>query len=94
MIARLSKRWVWLLLSVPAGIILSRYATDAISYGQVIHQTGLWSAGLLAVARLVSPLRAVLPGRGWVRALMRHRRAIGVASFAYAALHTLVYLEY
>ncbi len=93
-IARLPKRWMWVLLSLPAAIILLRYALDRITYGKVIHETGLWSAGLLAVALLVTPLRKLFPTSVWVRGLLRHRRAVGVASFGYAALHTVVYLEY
>jgi sulfoxide reductase heme-binding subunit YedZ len=67
-----------------------RFASDAISYGQVIHQTGLWSAGLLVVALAITPLQRVIRSAG---SIAPHRRALGVASFAYAALHTGVYLE-
>ncbi len=63
-----------------------RFADDTITYGQVLHQTGLWSAGLLLAALAVTPLRRFLR-------IARFRRALGVASFAYAALHTGVYLE-
>ena len=38
-------------------VICMRFASDAISYGQVIHQTGLWSAGLLVAALAITPLR-------------------------------------
>jgi len=85
-----SKYWVWALLSVPFVVICMRFASDAISYGQVIHQTGLWSAGLLVAVLAITPLRNVLRP---VASLGPHRRAMGVASFAYAALHTVVYLE-
>lgn len=83
----------WLILTVPALVILWRYGIDSISYGQVIHQSGNWSVGLLALALVVTPLRRVFPNRSWTMTLQRLRRAIGVASFAYAALHTAVYLE-
>ncbi len=94
MITRLAKWWVWTLLALPAAVMLIQYTGDAISYGQVVHQSGLWSAGYLGVALLVTPLRKALPASDWVRWLLRHRRAVGVASFGYAALHTAVYLEY
>lgn len=83
----------WLILTIPALVISWRYGTGSISYGQVIHQSGNWSVGLLALALVVTPLRRILPNRSWTMALQRLRRAIGVASFAYAALHTAVYLE-
>jgi len=93
MIARLHKYWIWLILSLPAAIMLLRYAGDIITYGQFIHQSGQWSAAALVVALAVTPLRSLFGNRAPVRWLLRQRRALGVASFAYAAMHTLVYLE-
>jgi sulfoxide reductase heme-binding subunit YedZ len=78
---------------VPAIYILGRYWNDSISYGQVIHETGNWSVGLLSLALAVTPLRRVLPRAKWPRWIMAHRRALGVASFTYAAFHTLTYLQ-
>ncbi len=83
---------IWTLLIVPGLLILFRYLSDAISYGQVIHQTGLCSAGLLIIVLSISPLRQVLAAKRLIF-LSRYRRALGVASFGYAALHTGVYLE-
>lgn len=88
-----SKYWIWASLSVPFITICVRFASDSISYGQVIHQTGLWSAGLLVVALAISPLRRIFKAARWAKRLVYHRRAIGVASFAYALLHTGFYLE-
>ena len=82
-----------MVLAAPFVLICARFAADTITYGQVLHQTGLWSAGLLVVALAITPLRRVSGSRRWVRSAARHRRAFGVASFAYAALHTGVYLE-
>lgn len=78
---------------MPFIVICVRFANDSISYGQVIHQTGIWSAGLLVAALAVTPLRKIFKAARWLMAVALHRRAIGVASFAYAALHTGVYLE-
>lgn len=63
------------------------------SYGEVIHETGDWSVGLLFLALAITPIGKIAPTRGWLALLRFHRRAIGVASFAYAALHTVTYLE-
>ena len=87
------KIFVWAALSVPFVLICVRFASDAISYGQVIHQTGLWSAGLLIAALAITPLRKFFGSARWLKPIAPYRRAIGVASFAYAALHTGVYLE-
>jgi sulfoxide reductase heme-binding subunit YedZ len=88
-----NKHWIWAILAVPAMLILGRYLNDSISYGQVVHETGNWSVGLLSLALAVTPLRRVLPEAKWPRLIMAHRRALGVASFAYAAFHTLTYLQ-
>jgi methionine sulfoxide reductase heme-binding subunit len=87
------KYWVWAILAVPAVYILTLYLRDSISYGEVIHETGDWSVGLLSLALAVTPLRHVMPAARWPRWLMTHRRALGVASFAYATFHTLTYLQ-
>jgi sulfoxide reductase heme-binding subunit YedZ len=87
------KHWAWLLLAAPAILLLYRFATDAISYGQMIHRSGQWSVALLIAALSVTPLQRAIGTTDWIRLLRLERRAIGVASFAYAALHTGVYLE-
>lgn len=88
-----SKYLIWIILSIPGIYILVRYQTDAISYGQVILETGDWSVGFLFLALAVTPFCKLLPKAKWPRWFMFHRRAIGVASFGYAAFHTIVYLE-
>lgn len=54
---------------------------------EAIHLTGLWAARILLLSLAVTPLRSVLR---WGEA-MRLRRMIGVAAFAYVALHLLLY---
>lgn len=87
-----SKPALWALLAVPAAIILYRYGVDAMSYGEVVHATGEWSARLLIATLAVTPMRLAFPKARWPAWLVRSRRALGVATFAYALLHTLVYL--
>ena len=50
--------------------------------------TGIWALRFLLLALLVTPLRRAL-GWSW---LVKQRRTLGVASFAYATVHLLVYL--
>ena len=83
----------WPLLALPAAIIVVARGLDKLSYGQTIHTTGQWSIGLLCAVLLVTPLRRLFPKRNETQLLLRHRRAIGVASFGYALLHTVVYLD-
>jgi len=40
----------------------------------------------------VTPVRLLFPRRSWTTWLMRRRRDFGLASFAYAAGHTAIYL--
>ena len=74
-------------------MICVQFSADTITYGQVLHQTGLWSAGLLIAALAITPSRTLFRSARWFLSIVPHRRALGVASFAYAALHTGVYLE-
>lgn len=84
---------IWFLFAVPFVLICARFAGDSITYGQVIHQTGLWSAGFLIAALSITPLRKVFKSARWMVRVVPYRRTLGVASFAYSALHTVVYLE-
>jgi len=86
------KYWIWAALSLPALWVAARWQMGSLSYGGVIHVTGLCISGLLILALAVTPLRRLFPNAIWPRRLMYHRRAIGVASFGYAAFHTGVYL--
>lgn len=90
----MSTRLVWGLLSVPAAYLLAAYCFAELGYGAFIHHSGQWSIAFLLLALAVSPLRRFTPSANWFRVITQQRRAIGVASFAYALLHTLVYLEY
>ena len=78
---------------MPFALICVLFADDTLSYGQVLHHTGYWSTGLLIAALAVTPLRRAFSGGNWLASIVPYRRALGVASFAYAALHTGVYLE-
>lgn len=87
-----SRYLVWLLLYLPLAWFLYAFQSGRILYGEMVHATGELSARLMMLALAATPIqmmfrRAAFPG--WLR---RQRRHIGVAAFAYAALHTLVYL--
>jgi len=90
---RLTRRlYVWPLLALPALYIAFQWTADQLSYGETIHLTGQWSVGLLCAVLLTSPIKHLFPRWLGSRLLLRHRRAIGVASFGYALLHTVIYL--
>lgn len=83
---------LWILLALPAAATVARQATDAISYGEAIHESGEWAVRLLVAVLAVTPLRRLFPRAGWAQWLTRRRRDLGVAVFAYAALHLAIYL--
>jgi sulfoxide reductase heme-binding subunit YedZ len=84
---------LWLFLSLPGTWWLYAYWQDEIFYGEMLHYTGELAAHLLIVTLAVTPLGLMFPGKGWVRWLKSRRRYLGVAVFAYAMLHTLVYIQ-
>lgn len=84
---------LWPLLALPGTYIVLARAFDHWSYGETIHQTGLWSVGLLCAALLATPLKRLFPRNKTTLFLLRQRRAIGVSSFGYAAMHTAYYLH-
>ena len=89
-----SRALLWLVLALPGLWILWRWAAtpEAYGFGHAIGDSGDWAAWLLMLTLAVTPLRLLFRGRKWTNWLMRRRRDIAVASFAYAAGHTVIYL--
>jgi sulfoxide reductase heme-binding subunit YedZ len=85
-----AKLILWALLALPAAVILIR-ALAGEPAADLVPSTGEWSARLIIAALMLTPLAQLFAGNGAVRWLLRHRRAIGVAAFAYALLHLLFY---
>jgi sulfoxide reductase heme-binding subunit YedZ len=83
---------VWALLAVPAALILHTFFTKDIWPGDLLHPSGEWSARLIILALMITPLSMLFPGQGWVRWLLRNRRYFGVSAFGYALLHLLLYV--
>lgn len=91
--AAADKSVLWAVLAVPALIALYRYATaPGIWPGDLLHPTGEWSARFIIFALMLTPLSQLLPASRAVKWLVRHRRAFGVAGFAYAVLHLVFYV--
>ena len=85
---------LWLVLALPGLWILYRWGATpgAYGYGHAIGDSGDWAAWLLLLTLAITPLRLLFKRRKWPVRLARRRRDIGVASFAYAAGHTAIYL--
>jgi len=89
-----SRLLLWVVLALPGLWILYRWAAtpDAYGYGHAIGDSGDWAAWLLMLTLAVTPVRLLFRKRKWSAWLVRRRRDFGVASFAYAAGHTVIYL--
>jgi len=89
-----SRPLLWLVLSLPGLWILYRWAAApaAYGYGHAIGDSGDWAAWLLMLTLAVTPVRLLYRRRAWSTWLIRRRRDFGLASFAYAVGHTIVYL--
>ncbi|MBK6707692.1 MAG: ferric reductase-like transmembrane domain-containing protein [Sphingomonadales bacterium] len=87
-----NKHVVWLLLSVPAILLVSGWWQGRIDSMDMLHPTGEWSARLMIFAMALSPLLAILGPKRWLNWLVARRRAIGVAAFGYALVHLIFYL--
>lgn len=91
------KRWFearplfWALLALP-GLPMFAAALQGADVEDLLRPTGETSARLIIVALALTPLARLFPASGAVRWLMRRRRAIGVAAFAYGALHSIFYV--
>ena len=87
------KGGLWAVLAVPAAVVLHRYAnTPDIWPGDLLHPTGEWSARFIIFALMLTPLAQLFPASDSIKWLVRHRRAFGVAAFAYALLHLVLYV--
>lgn len=82
----------WLLLSIPAVVMLRGYWSGEVIAMDMLHPTGEWSARLMIIAMMLSPLVSLLGPKPWLNWLVQRRRSLGVAAFAYAVLHLVFYL--
>ena len=89
-----SRPLLWLVLALPGLWILYRWIFEpsVYGYGHAIGDSGLWAAWLLMLTLAVTPVRLLFRRHSLSIWLMRRRRDLGLASFAYAAGHTFIYL--
>lgn len=88
-----SRYFLWIVLALPFIWLVNAYRVGDLFYGEVIHVSGEFSARLLILALAVTPLRFMFSNAGWPAWLLQRRRYFGVASFMYALLHTVVYIQ-
>jgi sulfoxide reductase heme-binding subunit YedZ len=85
-----AKPVLWVLLALPLASLVWGAVQDTLGANPaeaLIRGLGDWTLRGLVLTLAISPLRE---WTGWHQ-LLRHRRAIGVATFCYATLHWLAY---
>ena len=84
----------WALLCLPAlpmlGMVINASGPNV--FHELLHPTGEFAARFMILAMMITPLVMLLPSWRGPRWLMRRRRYLGVAAFAYALAHTVFYI--
>lgn len=92
-----SRAFIWGLLALPSipmiGALLNAEPNEGRSVAEtLLHPTGEFSARFLIIAMILTSMRMLFPSNGFWRWMMKRRRYFGVAAFAYAAFHTVLYV--
>lgn len=92
------KEWVWIALILPAVWPILRYVrqdprvlADPVEY--FLNYTGFVAISCLCAVLGLTPLRVIFQSE-WARALNRHRRLIGDATWVWGTIHLSFYLLY
>lgn len=82
----------WIVLSLPAILLLRGYWVGDIIAMDMLHPTGEFSARFMIIALIITPLSVIFGNRRWIGWLMKRRRSFGLAAFGYGVLHLLFYI--
>jgi methionine sulfoxide reductase heme-binding subunit len=82
---------LWLALASPAALMLWAFSTHETPAMDLLHPTGELSLRLMILSLLPGPLAEFFRLNRFLRGWLSIRRNLGVAAFAYAALHLLFY---
>lgn len=83
---------LWVILSIPGVMMLYGFASGRIDAADLLHPSGEFSARLMILAMMIGPLVSLFGARGVLMWLTARRRYLGVAAFAYALLHLILYV--
>lgn len=92
--SRFSPYLLWVILALPAfGMVNSIVTAESDRvYHFLLHPTGEFAARFLIISMIATPLMMLFKGWRGPRWLVKNRRYFGVAAFAYALLHTILYI--
>jgi sulfoxide reductase heme-binding subunit YedZ len=82
----------WLVLCLPAILLVGGYWTGDIIAMDMLHPTGEFSARFMIVALMITPLSVIFGNRKLVGWLIKRRRSFGLAAFGYGMLHLVFYV--
>jgi methionine sulfoxide reductase heme-binding subunit len=87
------KAILWAVLAVPAVMTAAGFAIQpGMLLEDLLHPTGEWSARLMILALMFTPLSLLFPSNRAIGWLVRHRRAFGFGAFCYALFHLVIYI--
>jgi methionine sulfoxide reductase heme-binding subunit len=84
--------FIWTLMAIPLVIMAVGAIGGQIQPHDLLHPSGEFSARFMIFAMFFGPLAVIFPNVSAFRWLLARRRYFGVAAFAYALLHTILYL--
>jgi methionine sulfoxide reductase heme-binding subunit len=93
-----SRYFLWIIMMLPAVPMAAALASGRVdnegrlATEYLLHPTGEFSARFMILAMMLTPLRMIFPTSKIARWLMVRRRYFGLAAFAYAAFHTVLYV--
>jgi sulfoxide reductase heme-binding subunit YedZ len=87
-----NRLFLWVLLALPALVMLIRYWQGQAIAMELLHPTGEFSARLMITAMMLGPLSALIGSKRWLNWLIARRRYFGVAAFGYGVLHLIFYI--
>lgn len=82
----------WILLSIPAALLVGEYCTGNAIAMDMLQPTGEFSARFMIIALMITPLSVIFGNRRWTGWLIKRRRSFGLAAFGYALLHLAFYI--
>lgn len=83
---------LWIVLAIPAALMIRALAGGEVLAMDLYHPSGELALRLMLVAMLVGPLLDIFRRNRFLRGWLAIRRNLGVAAFAYAALHLAFYV--
>ena len=92
-----SRYFLWALLSIPALEYIHELLCPSRHYPEMMEDSGVLSIQILVFTLCITPLTLILKYAEWgkviARWLLKTRRYFGIAGFAYAAIHTILYIR-